>query len=292
MQGMYTYHLYFDITSNFHIQRSADVKFNNVLAITSLRNLRNNYQRNYERQLKGQNWVKLREQDRFLHYEEIQQVVKELMNEFLEGEKDPLKVSMITKCSLTKKAVQLQKFLVLLFYTSLPPSRALEIRSLQYGSSLQFRKTTNSWWLVFDKYKTVRQKGVDSLELDPKSQNLLIVYLELFINDYRELLMKKWWKHRVQKTPSVAPVDDKYLFVCSPNSRVQNFSDTAWSNMICTLFKERTGISISVNNLRSSFITYFYDSEDSANLNLRESIATGMRHSIAEAKRTYDRRCI
>lgn len=253
-----------------------------------MRTLRNNYQRSYEKGLKGQNWVELKEDDRFLHYEEIQQVLKQLMNDFLEGERYPSKVF-----PSSDKATQLQKFLTLLFYTSLPPSRAMEMRSLHCGTTLQYRKTTNTWWLVFDKYKTSKTKGVDSVELEPKSQKLLITYLELFLKDFRSILVRKWWKYKQKQTPTLTEaqmVDDKYLFVSAPNSKTQGFSESAWSSMVCSIFKDKAGMAISINNLRSSFITYFYSSEASENLNLRESIASGMRHSVSEAQRTYDRR--
>jgi hypothetical protein len=73
-------------------------------------------------------------------------------------------------------------------------------------------------------------------------------------------------------------------------SKNQGYTESAWSSMMCNIFKEKTGMNISINCLRSSFITYFYDSDDSANLTLRESIAHGMRHSIVEAQKTYDKR--
>jgi hypothetical protein len=36
-----------------------------------LRTLRNKYQRGYEQGLKSQNWVELREDDRYLHFKEV-----------------------------------------------------------------------------------------------------------------------------------------------------------------------------------------------------------------------------
>jgi len=181
--------------------------------------------------------------------------------------------------------------LILLFYTSLPPSRGLEIRSLQFGSSLQWRKTTNSWWLVLERYKTSSTKGSDSLELEPQSQKLLVTYLELFSGSYRPHLFQKWQdKHNRKQLDSQELKDQEYLFVPSTKSKQQFFSESGWSQLVCTIFKEKTGMAITINSLRSSFVTYFYFSEASDNLGLRESIASGMRHSMAEAKKTYDRR--
>lgn len=100
-----------------------------------MKTIRNSYHRDYEKGLKGQDWVQLREENKFLHYEEIQQVLKALLVDFLDGEVDPNSVYAKSK-SVVEKAKQLQRFLVLLFYTSLPPSRALEIRSLHRSGSL------------------------------------------------------------------------------------------------------------------------------------------------------------
>lgn len=260
-------------------------------AIRQLKTLRNSYQREYEKSLK-KDWVELREEDKFLHYEEIQQVLKTLLHDFLGDQTDPNKVEEVTHTSeMVKKAKQLQKFLILLFYTSLPPSRGLEIRSLQFGSSLQWRKTSNSWWIVLERYKTSSTKGSDSLELEPQSQKLLVAYLELFGNSYRSHLFQKWQdKHNRKQLDSQELQDQEYLFVPSTKSKQQCFSESGWSQLVCTIFKEKTGMAISINSLRSSFVTYFYSSDASDSLGLRESIASGMRHSIAEAKKTYDRR--
>jgi hypothetical protein len=270
----------------------ADAHYGNIKSIAQLKTLRNSYQRDYEKGLKGQNWVDLREENKFLHYEEIQQVLKALLIDFLEGETDPNMVHPKAK-SLVSKAKQLQKFLVLLFYTSLPPSRALEIRTLQLDTSLQFRQTTNTWWLVLSQYKTANSKGVDSLELDPKSQEVLVKYLELFVKKFRSHLLQHWWTKQRQVNPMITTthmVDEKYLFIPPGRTKDQFYSESSWSSMICALFKEHTGMSVSINVLRSSFITYFYGSEASENLNLKESMASSMRHSVSEAQKTYDRR--
>jgi hypothetical protein len=243
----------------------------------------------------------LRENNKFLHYEEIQQVLKSLLDDFLEGHKDSTAVEINTKLPPLTKAKQLQRFLTLLFYTSLPPSRALKIRTLQHDVSLQFRKSTNTWWLVLSEFKTVKHKGIDLVELNPVTQKVLVTYLELFLNKYRDYLLQHWWDKKKKQNPMLyqqqknnesdyKQVDEKYLFVPPGKSKNQGYTESAWSSMMCNIFKEKTGMNISINCLRSSFITYFYDSDDSANLTLRESIAHGMRHSIVEAQKTYDKR--
>lgn len=78
-------------------------------AISQLKTLRNSYQREYEKNLK-KDWVELREEDKFLHYEEIQQVLKELLNDFLDQQADANQVKEHTASkNMVKKARQLQK---------------------------------------------------------------------------------------------------------------------------------------------------------------------------------------
>jgi hypothetical protein len=185
--------------------------------------------------------VELREDDRFLHYEEVQQVLKSLMDEFLEGEKDLKAVKAATKSPLLLKAKQLQRFLILLFYTSLPPSRALEMRTLQHGTSLQFKKATNTWWLVLSEFKTVKSKGIDSVELNPSSQRVLVAYLELFLSEYRPILLGHWWEKKRKLNPMVREehvVDEKYLFVPPGNTKHQCYAESTWSTMMCQVFRD------------------------------------------------------
>lgn len=134
-------------------------------------------------------------------------------------------------------------------------------------------------------YKTSNVKGQDSLELDPVSQKLLIRYLELFKDHFRPVLYEKW----AIKHPDTTE-DPGYLFVPAAKAESPYFADSGWSQYITSIFREKTGMNITVNMLRSSFVTYFYSSDASSNVSLRESMASGMRHSVAQAKATYDRR--
>ena len=155
--------------------------------------------------------------------------------------------------------------------------RSLEIRTLQVNKSLVWRSTTNTWWLVFDNYKMSNKKGSDSLELNPNSQQLLISYMELFINSYRDKLFQKWSKKQ-EKTTKMMAKDEQFVFL-SCKSREQYYSDSSWSTMICNIFKQKTGMNISINMLRSSFVTYFYSSNASDSQCKRESVASGMRRA-------------
>jgi hypothetical protein len=177
------------------------------------------------------------------------------------------------------------QLLLVFFYTSLPPSRGLEIRTLQLGTSLVHRTTTSSWWLVLQNYKTSTTKGQDSLEIDPASQKLLVDHLVLFRDHYRTILFEKWASKHPENDQ-----DQNYLFVPSSKSENPFYSDSTWSQYVTTIFREKSGMGITINMLRSAFVTHFYNTEDSDNLGLRESIASGMRHSVARAKSTYDKR--
>lgn len=96
-------------------------------SVQQLKTLRNNYHREYEKASK-KNWVELREEGRFLHFEEIQQVLKQLLIEFMGGNKDANMVAKNTpRKHMHKKAKQLQKFLILMLYVSLPPSRYMRL---------------------------------------------------------------------------------------------------------------------------------------------------------------------
>ena len=103
--------------------RESNTDFENIKSIQQLKLLRNSYQRGYEKESK-KDWVELREEGRFLHFEEVQQVLKQLQVEFMGNEKDITMIEKNTpKKDMYKKAKQLQKFLILLMYVSLPPSR-------------------------------------------------------------------------------------------------------------------------------------------------------------------------
>lgn len=66
------------------------------------------------------------------------------------------------------------------------------------------------------------------------------------------------------------------------------FGESYFGQYVPSLLERCCGVKTNFNLLRSSFVTFLYDSEkDEA---LRESVAQAMRHSTAEARRTYDRR--
>ena len=54
------------------------------------------------------------------------------------------------------------------------------------------------------------------------------------------------------------------------------------------MLERETGVRSNFNGIRSSFVTFLYDSDSSRTL--RESAAEMLKHSTREAKRTYDRR--
>ena len=143
------------------------------------------------------------------------------------------------------------QLLLVFFYTLLSPSKGLEIRTLQLGTSLVHRATTSSWWLVLQNYKTSTTKGQDSLEIDPTSQKLLVK------DHYRATLFEKWASKHPENDQ-----DQNYLFVPSNKSENPFYSDSTWSQYVTTIFKDKSGMSITINMLWSAFVTHFYNMKE------------------------------
>lgn len=116
-------------------------------------------------------------------------------------------------------------------------------------------------------------QGVDVSEVVSKE---LTDLLDIYLNDgYRKLLLNPFNNHR-------------FIFMKRDG---QPFGDTSYfGSYLGNVLQRETGIKTNFNLLRSSLVTFMYNSEASMDQNLRESVAQAMRHSTAEARRTYDRR--
>ncbi|KAK3727522.1 hypothetical protein QZH41_009982 [Actinostola sp. cb2023] len=73
------------------------------------------------------------------------------------------------------------------------------------------------------------------------------------------------------------------------NASGKPFSASAFTKHLKQLFFRLTGTQISINALRSSFITYAY-SQTQCSDSLKESIASALRHTRKQSQTTYDRR--
>ena len=96
--------------------------------------------------------------------------------------------------------------------------------------------------------------------------------LDMYLNDgYRKLL-----------------VVDNHRFIFMKRNG-QPFGDTSYfGSYLGNLLQQRTGVKTNFNLLRSSLVSFLY--ADPKDEGLRESVAQAMRHTTAEARRTYDRR--
>lgn len=73
------------------------------------------------------------------------------------------------------------------------------------------------------------------------------------------------------------------------NRNGQGFSSSSFSAHIRGLFLKLTGTQVSINMLRSAFVTWAYGRDDCTDA-LKESLAAALRHTRKQAERTYDRR--
>ena len=104
------------------------------------------------------------------------------------------------------------------------------------------------FYLVYMNYVFMYLLGIDSVELSPTSQKLLILYLELYINYYRAQLMEHWWDNKQKQNLMITEThktDQQYLFVPFGKTKEQLFTESGWSSYVCAIFKEKTGMILS-----------------------------------------------
>ena len=149
------------------------------------------------------------------------------------------------------KARECCNLVLLSLYVFIPPSRGLEIRTLHIvreADSLEAQHLKeqnllvmrdNSVVLRFNDYKTKNSSGRDELTLQRDHE--LCKVLVNYINDFRPRLAK----------------DDSgdYLLL---NRKGHRFSGPAFSAHMKSLFRSLTGKLVTVNMLRSAFITWSY----------------------------------
>lgn len=132
-------------------------------------------------------------------------------------------------------------------------------------------RVDGSWKIVVSQYKNFRALGVDCTDITQFGwwTNLFVDYFE----DYR---------------PKITGENDhRFVFVTRHG---EPFTHSYFSEFISSLLFRHTGQKVATNLLRSSFVTHFYNTSESSDPVMRESIASLMRHSVAEARKTYDRR--
>ncbi len=195
-------------------------------------------------------------------------------------------------CWTGLKEVRTLHDLLLLGLYSCVPARGAEVRLLEYipeeelvklQGKLSLKKFVEkrqmnlitqidgSWKMVLSQYKNFRTNGVDCTDVTQFDwwTNLFVKYVEV----YRPKLVG----HNAHR----------FVFVTRHG---ESFSNSYFSDFLSSLLCRHTGKKVATNLLRSSFVTHFYNASESSDPVMCESIASIMRHSVAEARKTYDRR--
>lgn len=185
------------------------------------------------------------------------------------------------------RAREAADLLLLSLYCHIPPSRGLEMRTLEVVHEADLEETfspkdfPNRNIALLQKngdvvihvqlFKTFRFAGRDSITLQVDSE--LCRLFKQYVKDFRsELLCSGEASH--------------HLFV---NSNGLPYSSGAFSRHIKNLMARLTGRQVSINTLRSSFLTWAYSRSDCDDT-LKDSLAAALRHSREQAQNTYDRR--
>lgn len=249
------------------------------------------------RERRDETWDELREQSKWLHWDEYCRATQ-LMRDKFEGHSREIQGAVTLKgANLLHDALLLAMFQAL-------PARSGEVRLLEYMTeeevraakgSLTFRqyvdrerfnlltKRDGKWTMFLARYKTFRHQGVDVTEFDAEQLHAdLVRLLELWLATYRSVLVA-----------GVAHGHHRFVFVTRGG---KPFGECYFSEYLARLICKLTGQSVGANLLRSSFISYFYNSDKQEDAQqtpaVRESVAKAMRHSVREAERTYDRRTV
>ena len=213
----------------------------------------------------------------------------------------------------SKKVARMLHDLLLLRWQTVSPSRAGEIRTVEYLSWEELnehrgRRSVGQWarsakrnvltkrptggheggggegdvWTLYlAVYKTARWTGVDITELDDQLFPELCSALDVYLsgsgdNDTGPL------------RSLLNPLDDHHFVFMSTTGTP--LSETYFSTYFASLIERHTGSRPTASMLRSSFITSMLDSEIGGDMRNREAMAEQMRHSVQEQSRTYDRR--
>ena len=267
------------------------VRCSRVVVVEKFKDVRNSLQSIASRKRKSKH--ELEEEGKWVGWEEefLPMVEKQqAMYDACEGEQ-------------SKKSARLLHDLVLLRWQTVGPSRAGEIRTVEYLSwdeltRLRGRRSVGKWakaqrrnlitkrpaggregepetWTLYlAVYKTARFTGVDITEFDSELFPELCSALDVYLlggdgeGPLRSLLN---------------PLDaHRFVFMSSTGS---SLSDKYFSSYLATVVERHTGSRPTASILRSSFITSMLDSEAGADMRNREAIAEQMRHSLQEQVR-------
>lgn len=265
------------------------VKFANVAIIRRYKDWRNQHQARAQRERKQIDAEDLREAGKWVEWPALVAAIQEMREEWNSTDTTEPSVDL---------ARQLHDLLLMGLYVMIP-SRAAEVRLLQfipYEELPRFRgtlkqhvdreqinlltckpsaeeETDPKWTMLISQYKNYRHRGVDVtlMDADPDQFGWWIDLLQTYFATFR---------------PMLEP-ENRFVFL---TTRGEPFKEGYFSSYVSGLVHQLTGQRVSVNLLRSSFVTHFYASEQAQDPEVRQSVAQVMRHSVREAQSTYDRR--
>jgi len=186
-------------------------------------------------------------------------------------------------------AIRLQRFLILAFFTVIPPRRLRVIAELELGRTLKYG---------------VKDKAGNIQELDPKKNKEGKYYLTLQPQDYKtgatygyfecEIPNKKY-KNGVKfydyinewiltYREELAIKTTKTFFVKQTSG--EDVTAKAVGSYVAKRFKVKTGIELNAHQLRNIFITYTRN--NGATDEEKEAIAYAMGHDVTVADKVYN----
>jgi hypothetical protein len=206
------------------------------------------------------------------------------------------------KYSLLSRAKSLQNFVLLGFFTLVPPPRQRVVRELELGRTLKYGLFENGRFLPVGRmansseakyyihlqpedYKTGDSYGewlgeFPNVEFGDGSKFYDYVNRWLF-QGYQDKESGKWHGMR----DLVASAGEKTVFVTSTAKR--SHDETSMCKVVKRIFVRWTGVSISPHDLRKLYRTYIDNPETGTSTEERESAAFWMRHSSEMAKEVY-----
>jgi hypothetical protein len=160
------------------------------------------------------------------------------------------------------------EFVIVSLYVLHPPARADygNMRVFIDDSQIPLNYSDNYCVLqtnprfVFNKYKNVKYKGTNVVNIDPELHNILLDWMEINESDY---LLSSYFK--TKKEYNV-------------------FSEGALCRRLSLIFKKYTKIPVSINTLRHSFISY-NSKHEMENYSKKQDVANKMMHTPSMAEK-------
>ncbi|KAI8916788.1 hypothetical protein DFJ77DRAFT_548367 [Powellomyces hirtus] len=180
-------------------------------------------------------------------------------------------------------AVQVQQYVGLAFYSSMPPGRSKEVRLLldQILTESESRESQHNhittlhgrYIAVISDYKNKHHWGKDMVEL-PADKEILSKYLLWLMNPSVRQQITRGANHG---------------FLFCKKSGEAFVTAAEWTTYLSGIIEAHTGVpGIGPNALRHAFTTFMETSTDEDHLRLRESVGRAMRHTSRIQQTVYN----